>query len=238
VARRRSLVAQYTRLRPLDDIPAIRLHLADDPEPVWHATAETLGVREAPIPFWAFAWAGGIALARYVLEHPDEVVGRRVLDLATGSGLCAIAAVRAGSSNATAADIDPFAAIAVALNARTNGVRVDFIGRDLLDEEPPAADVILAGDTWYEAPFAERVARWLGLAAERGTRVLLGDPGRRYRPATGLVQLAEYEVHTARVYTIDHPGQESRRRPIGCPLTVRARSLPPGRSRSSGPAAD
>ena len=211
-------MAQYTRLRPLDDIPGIRLRLADETDPVWQATEHALGMPEAPIPFWAFAWAGGIALARYVFERPDEVAGRQVLDLAAGSGLCAIAALQAGASNATAADIDPFAGTAVALNARANGVHVDFIGRDLLDERPPHVDVILAGDTWYEAPLAARVAPWLAWAAQRGTRVLVGDPGRRYLPATGIVQLAEYAVHTttaledsemvtARVYAIDPHGQ-------------------------------
>jgi predicted nicotinamide N-methyase len=211
-------VAQYTRLRPLDDVPGIRLHLADDAEPVWHATADALGLREAPIPFWAFAWAGGIALARYILDQPAEVGGRQVLDLATGSGLCAIAALRAGASSAIAADVDAFAEVAVARNARANGVRVGFVGRDLLDAEPPDVDVVLAGDTWYEAPLAERVAPWLVRAAARGARVLVGDPGRRYLPASGLVQLAEYQVRTttaledrdvvtARVYAIDHRRQ-------------------------------
>ena len=150
----------------------------------------------APIPFWAFAWAGGLALARFVQEHPDEVDGRRVLDLATGSGLVAIAAVQSGAAEVTAADIDPFAEAAVALNARANGARVAFVGRDLLDDEPPDVDVLLAADTWYEGPLAERVLPWLRAAAQRGTRVLVGDPGRRYLPLGNLVPLASYEVQT------------------------------------------
>jgi predicted nicotinamide N-methyase len=213
LARRRGLVARHTRLQTLQDVPAVRLHLADDVGPVWRATEAALGVASAPIPFWAFAWAGGLALARYVLEHPDCVANRVVLDLATGSGLCAIAAMKAGASSATGVDVDPFAEAAVRANARANGVRVGFIARDLLDEEPPEADLVLAADTWYEGPLAERVLPWLRRAAERGTDVLVGDPGRRYLPATGLERLASYEVHTttqledrdvvtARVFTI------------------------------------
>ena len=196
MARRRGLVARHTRLQALEDVPAIRLHLADDVGPVWRATEAALGVTEAPIPFWAFAWAGGIAIACYLREHPDVVAGRTVVDLATGSGLCAIAAARGGASSATGIDIDPFAEAAVATNARANAVRVAFVGRDVLDEEPPAADIVLAGDTWYEGPLASRAMPWLTRAAERGSRVLLGDPGRRYLPAAGLERLATYEVHT------------------------------------------
>lgn len=214
---RRALVARYTRLQKLRDVPTVRLHLTADAEPVWRATEAALGANGAPIPFWAFAWAGGIAIARYLVQHPEEVANRTVLDLATGSGMCAIAAMHAGASKATGVDIDPFAEAAVGLNAKANAVRIGFIGRDLLDEEPPDADVILAGDTWYEGPFAERVAPWLTRAAARGTRVLVGDPDRRYRPEIGFVQLAEYEVHTttqledrdvvtARVLTLPGPG--------------------------------
>src|SRR5205823_6864003 len=123
------------------------LHLAEDVAPVWQATEAALETAGVPIPFWAFAWAGGLALARYVLEHPDEVRGRSVLDFATGSGLVAIAAAVAGAAAVSAADIDPFAEAAVALNARANGVRPAFVGRDLLDEEPPDVDVLLAADT-------------------------------------------------------------------------------------------
>lgn len=216
LSRRRALVARYTRLQWLRDVPTVRLHMADDVGPLWRETEAALGAAGAPIPFWAFAWAGGIAIARYIVEHPEEVANRNVLDLATGSGMCAIAAMRAGASKATGVDIDPFAEAAVGLNARANAVRISFIGRDLLDEEPPDADVILAGDTWYEGPLAERVAPWLTRAAARGTRVLVGDPGRRYLPAIGFVQLAAYEVHTttqledrdvvtARVFTLLGP---------------------------------
>lgn len=196
LSHRRALIARHTRLRPVEGLTGIRLHLADDAAPVWRATEAALGISGAPIPFWAFAWAGGLAIARYLEEHPDEVAGKQVIDLATGSGLCALVAMRLGAAGATGIDVDPFAEAALALNARANGVRVGFIGRDLLDEEPPPADVLLAGDTWYEGPLAERVLPWLRRAAATGTRVLVGDPGRRYLPADGLVQLAAYDVRT------------------------------------------
>ena len=165
-------------------------------KPLWPATEEALGTEGAPIPFWAFAWAGGLALARYLDEHPAEVTGLRVLDFATGSGLVAIAAARAGAAEVVAADIDPFAEAAVGLNARANRVHLAFVRRDLLDEPPPDVDVLLAADTWYEGPLAERVLPWLRAAA--GTRD--ARPARRSReevPA-GLrfAELASYQVRT------------------------------------------
>ncbi|MEO8229404.1 MAG: 50S ribosomal protein L11 methyltransferase [Chloroflexota bacterium] len=210
---RRALVLRHTLLGPVEGVAEVRLHLADETAPVWRATEAALGLDGAPIPFWAFAWAGGLAIARFLQEHPDEVIGKHVIDFATGSGLCAIVAMRQGAARSTGIDIDPFAEVAVALNARANGVRVGFIGRDVLDEDPPEADVLLAGDTWYEGPLAERVLPWLRRAATNGTRVLVGDPGRRYLPADGLVPLAAYDVRTttlledravlrARVFTI------------------------------------
>ena len=200
LSQRRALVARTTRLQALLDVPSIRLHLAAEAEPVSRATAAALEIDEAPLPYWAFAWSGGLAIARYLSDHPEAVAGRSVLDLATGSGLCAIAALQAGAATATGVDIDPFAEAAVDLNAKANGVRVGYIGRDLLDEEPPDAEVVLAGDTSYEGPFAERVGPWLRLAAARGARVLIGDPGRRYLPAVGLEELAACEVHTTTAF--------------------------------------
>ncbi len=140
LSHRRALVAHHTRLQPVAGIDGIRLHLAEDVAPVWHATEAALGLAGAPLPFWAFAWAGGLALARFVQEHPDEVAGRRVMDLATGSGLVAIVAALAGASSVTAADVDPFAEAAVGMNARANRVLIAFVGRDLLDGEPPDVD--------------------------------------------------------------------------------------------------
>jgi predicted nicotinamide N-methyase len=199
LSRRRAFVQRHTRLRPVDGVPGVRLHLADAVEPVWHAVEEMLEIDGAPIPFWAFAWAGGLALARYLQEHAEEVAGRTVLDFATGSGLVAIVAAQAGAAHVAAVDIDPFAEAAVALNARANHVHAAYATRDLLDEPPPAVDVLLAADTWYEGPLAERVLPWLRLAAASGTRVLVGDPGRKYLPptaATGLHELAAWPVRT------------------------------------------
>jgi predicted nicotinamide N-methyase len=174
----------------------IRLHLADEVLPLWHAVQVETGDPDAALPYWAFAWAGGLAIGRYLTEHPEAVAGRRVFDLATGSGLCAIAAMLAGAREATGADIDAFAAAAIGLNARANGVRVTALHRDVLDEEPPDADVILAGDCWYDARLAERVLPWLRRAEGHGSDVLVGDPGRRYLPSAELVELAAYDVRT------------------------------------------
>lgn len=196
LSHRRALIGRHTRLRPVEGLADVRLHLADDAAPVWHATEAALGISGAAIPFWAFAWAGGLAIAQFLQEHPDEVQGKRVVDFATGSGLCAIVAMRQGAASSVGIDIDPFAEAAVALNARANGVRVGFSGRDVLDDDPPEADVLLAGDTWYESPLAERVLPFLRRAAANGTRVLVGDPGRRYLPAVDLVPLAAYDVRT------------------------------------------
>jgi len=176
----------------------LRLHLADEVEPLWHATEAVLGPNP-PIPFWAFAWAGGLALGRYLQANPGEVRGKRVLDFGTGGGLVAIVASLAGAEHVAAADIDPFAEAAVAMNGRANGARVAFVRRDLLDEPPPDVDVLLAADTWYEGPLAELVLPWLQAAAARGTRVLVGDPGRKYLPdadSAGLEVLQLDEVHT------------------------------------------
>ena len=197
LSHRRAFVQRHTRLREVDGLPGIRLHLADAVDPVWHATEETLGVDDAPIPFWAFAWAGGLALSRWLIDHPDEVAGRTVLDFATGSGLVGIVAARLGAT-VSAVDVDPFAEAAVALNARANRVHVGYAARDLLDEPPAPVDVLLAADTWYESPLADRVLPWLRAASARGVRVLVGDPGRKYLPpvASGFAELARYPVRT------------------------------------------
>jgi len=192
----RSFVLRHTRLRPVPGLEEIRLHLADEVLPLWHAVQVETRDPDAALPYWAFAWGGGLAIARYLGEHPEPVAGKRVFDLASGSGLCAIAALRAGAVEATGADIDAFAAVAIELNARADGHRVTVVRRDVLDEEPPDADVILAGDCWYDAGLAGRVLPWLQRARDRGIDVLIGDPGRRYLPADALVELAAYEVRT------------------------------------------
>ncbi len=192
----RAFVLRHTRLRPVPGLEEVRLHLGDEVLPLWHAVQVETGDPDAPLPYWAFAWAGGLAIGRYLREHPEAVVGRRVFDLASGSGLCAIAALDAGATTVTGADIDAFAAAAMDLNARANGRRVTVVRRDVLDEEPPDADVVLAGDCWYDARLAERVLPWLHRARAGGIDVLVGDPGRRYLPTGELVELAAYEVRT------------------------------------------
>ncbi len=195
---RRAFILANTRLQAPPHTPELKLHLADEITPIWRLTEEALGELGVPPPFWAFAWAGGQALARYVLDNPSEVAGRRVLDFATGSGLVAIAAMRAGAASVLACDVDDFCATAVELNAAANGVSVSFTADDLLGQPAPEVEVILAGDIFYESPVAQRVERWLRAAHGRGIRVLIGDPGRSYFPKAGLVQLAAYEVETTR----------------------------------------
>ena len=192
----RAFVLRHTRLRPVAGLEEIRLHLADEVLPLWHAVQVETGDPDAALPYWAFAWGGGLAIGRYLRDHPEVVAGRRVFDLASGSGLCAIAAMRAGAAAATGVDIDPFAVAAIELNARANGCRVTTLRRDVLDEDPPDVDAILAGDCWYEAGLAERVMPWLQRAVASGIDVLVGDPGRRYLPVDGLIELASYEVRT------------------------------------------
>jgi len=196
---RRAFILANTRLQPPPHTPELSLHLADEITPIWRLTEEELEKIGLPPPFWAFAWAGGQALARYVLDHPEIVAGKRVVDFASGSGLVAIAAKKAGAASVLAADIDVFCEAAVSVNAAANGVTVDFTDVNLLDAPPPAdADVILAGDICYEKPLAERVLAWLAAARDAGKTVLIGDPGRTYFPREGLTKLAEYQVPTTR----------------------------------------
>ena len=195
---RRAFILANTRLQAPPHAPELLLHLADEVTPIWRMTEEELGAMGLPPPFWAFAWAGGQALARWVLDNPHEVAGRRVLDFATGSGLVAIAAMRAGAAHATGCDVDGFCEAAVALNAQANGVAVDFTHADLLDAPPGPFEVILAGDIAYEQPLAGRVRAWLAQARAQGSRVLIGDPGRSYFDPAGLTPLAEYRVPTTR----------------------------------------
>ena len=193
---KRSFVLRHTRLRPVPGLEELRLHLADEVLPLWRAAQLETGDPDAPLPYWAFAWGGGLAIARHLRDHPEAVAGRRVFDLGAGSGLVGIAALLAGAASVTASDVDPFAAAAIEINARANGQRLAIVKRDVLDDEPPDVDVVLAGDCWYESLLAERIQPWLRRARAHGLDVLLGDPGRRYLPADELQGIATYEVRT------------------------------------------
>lgn len=192
----RAFVLRHTRLRPIPGLDAIRLHLADDVLPVWRALQVQTDDPEAALPYWAAAWGGGLAIARHLGEHPEIVAARRVYDLASGSGLCAIAAAQAGAAHVEAVDIDEFAVASIALNARANGCRIGVTRGDALADEPPDADVVLAGDCWYDVGLARRVLPWLRQAQRQGIDVLVGDPGRAYLPTDALVELATYDVRT------------------------------------------
>ena len=194
---RAAFIAANTRLMPVPHAPEIVLHLADEATALWQKTEDELGEIGLPPPFWAFAWAGGQALARYVLDHPEIVRGRRVLDVATGSGLVAIAAAMAGAAQVNAVDIDAFCEVAVGLNAGANGVEVTGQTRDPTGSDE-GWDVILAGDICYEKSMTDAMLGWLGPIAGAGRTVLIGDPGRTYLPRDRLVRLAEYEVPVTR----------------------------------------
>lgn len=198
VAERTAFVRANTRVLPVPLAPEISLHLAEESLPIWQKTEEELGEIGLPPPFWAFAWAGGQALARHVLDNPATVRGKRVLDLAAGSGLVAIAAMRAGANCALAADIDAFAAAAVAINAELAGVSVEATTRDMLDGPATGFDSVLVGDLFYERALAERALSWLRAAEAAGSLVLIGDPGRSYLPRDFLVRVAEYTVPVTR----------------------------------------
>ena len=175
-------------------VPEITLRLAAEVVPLWKKTEEELAEMGVPPPYWAFAWAGGQALARYVLDNPAIAAGKRVLDIGSGSGLVGIAAAKAGAAGVLAADIDAFALAAIALNAAANGVTLDITGEDLIGGAAPF-DLILVGDLFYERPLAERLLAWL---TPLSMPVLAGDPGRNYFPKSGMQKLAEYKVQTTR----------------------------------------
>jgi len=178
-------------------VPEIKLHLATEVVPLWRLTEEELQAQGVPPPYWAFAWAGGQALARYVLDHPDLVRAKRVLDFGSGSGVVAIAAAKAGAERVIAADIDPFASAAIRLNAIANSAIVITTTNDMIGSDDNSR-VILVGDMCYERPLAERLLAWLTDRAMHGANVLLGDPGRSYFPKGGVEKLSTYRVQTTR----------------------------------------
>jgi predicted nicotinamide N-methyase len=178
-------------------VPEVKLYLAHEAVPLWQKTEEELGEMGLPPPFWAFAWAGGQALARYILDH-GIVAGSRVLDVATGSGLVAITAAKSGAAFVSATEIDDFAMTAATMNASLNGVAIDLQRTDVLNARPPDAGFILVGDLFYERGIAERCFDWLVRAEAQGAKVLIGDPGRSYLPKERLEQIAEYNVPVTR----------------------------------------
>ena len=192
-----TFVREQTTLASPRLIPEIAIYGANELNPLWHASQDELAENGVPPPYWAFAWAGGQALARYLLDTPEAVRGKRVLDFAAGSGLCAIAALKAGAAEATGSDLDPFACAAMRLNAVANDVTLEVTDADVIDA-PAAYDVVLAGDVFYEKAMAERVEPWLKRLARGGADVLVGDPHRHYLPAEGLTRLAHYTVPTTR----------------------------------------
>lgn len=179
-------------------VPEIRLHLASELVPLWEASEAELERQGVPPPYWAFAWAGGQALARYLLDHPETVAEKRVLDFGAGSGLQGLAAARAGAASVLAVDIDPFACAAMRLNAEANGLALEVSDADWIGRVNPAWQVVLAGDVCYERPMAERVEAWLRGLAARGVLVLVGDPGRTYFPRSGMERITGYAVKTTR----------------------------------------
>jgi len=179
-------------------VPEVKLHLAEESLAIWQKTEDELGAMNVPPPYWAFAWAGGQALARYVLDNPQLVAGRAVLDLGSGSGLSAIAAAKAGARSVRAADIDRMALAAVALNAAANDIAIETTPDDLLGRPPAAADVLLVGDLFYERALADRVLAYIEAAAARGVPALIGDPKRNYFPTGRFEVLAEYQVPVTR----------------------------------------
>ncbi len=184
-------VRAHTHLAPVPFVPELQLHQADEVIALWEQT-EAAGADQPP-PFWAFAWAGGQALARHVLDDPELVAGRSVLDLATGSGLVALAAARAGAAPVTANDVDPLSLAAAQANADANGIRLELVEGDLLDGDEKYG-VVLAGDVFYSRAMARRVLPYLRRAAGRGSLVLVGDPGRAYLPVEGMIRRAAYDV--------------------------------------------
>ncbi|WP_275785602.1 class I SAM-dependent methyltransferase [Pararhizobium gei] len=193
-----TFILANTEIMTPPHVPEIRLHLASEAHDLWLKTEEELEEIGLPPPFWAFAWAGGQGLARHILDHPELVKGRRVIDFAAGSGLVAIAAMKAGAGSVLAVDIDPWTQTAIRVNAALNDVDVSSAASDIIGTEP-AADVYLAGDVFYDKKFAERIVPWFEMLTDKGALVLLGDPGRAYCPRDRMRTLATYDVPVTRV---------------------------------------
>lgn len=193
----RRFILDNTSVLPSPHVPEISLHVADEAHDLWHKTEEELQADGLQPPFWAFAWAGGQGLARHVLDHPECVRGRTVLDFATGSGLVAIAAMMAGAARVLASDIDPFCGEAVALNAAINTVAFDYSSQDCLGTDQ-GWDVILAGDVFYDHAMSASLIPWFDALTQRGATVLIGDPGRSYLPKDRLTELSAHQVTVTR----------------------------------------
>jgi predicted nicotinamide N-methyase len=193
-----AFIRDNTKLLAPPLIPEIKLHLAAESVPIWLKTEEELGELNVPPPYWAFAWAGGQALARYLLDNPKCCAGHDVIDLGAGSGLTAIAAAMTGARSVLAADIDAFALAACKLNATANGVAFSVTSTDLLAAPPASAGVVLVGDLFYERPLAERVLAYIDAAKAGGAAVLIGDPQRNYFPRDRFTLLASYQVPVTR----------------------------------------
>ncbi len=193
-----TFIRANTRLLAPPLVPEIMLHLAEESLPIWRRTEEELGAINVPPPYWAFAWAGGQALARYLLDEPGLLAGHRVLDLGAGSGLTAIAALKAGARDVLAADIDTVALEAVALNAAVNATDVRVTADDLLAAPPSGFDVVIVGDLFYERELADRVLTFIEHAVRQGSTVLIGDPQRSYFPRGRFEKLREYRVPVTR----------------------------------------
>jgi predicted nicotinamide N-methyase len=193
----RRFILDNTGLIAPPHVPEIRLHLAGEAHELWHRSEAELDAIGLPPPYWAFAWAGGQALARFILDAPERVAGRKVLDFASGSGLVGIAAARAGAKAVTAVDIDPFSASAIALNAALNQVALIVEQKDPIGDDG-GWDVVLAGDVFYERPLAEALQPWFRRLRQRGAEILIGDPGRAYLPQPDLERLATYRVAVTR----------------------------------------
>jgi predicted nicotinamide N-methyase len=201
------------RLVEVPLVPEVRLHLAEDAT-VWWARMEARAGMALPPPFWASAWAGGQAIARYVLDHPAAVAGRRVLDLAAGSGLVAIAAEKAGAAAVTANDIDPYAVAAIRLNARANSVPLTESHTDLLGGHGGDADTVLAGDAFYNGPIARRMLAFLDRVAARGAHVLIGDPGRGHLPSDRWQPVTSYPMRPGDAFSDSQLTQVKVLRPL------------------------